>query len=96
MKLEISPEIQDKGKLRSSMRDTAWFKAETLRTAGADDEFASGRSECIVVFFKTVNGASRYKKGARAVLACQKLVRINDVKRLVCTSLVPSNSSSKE
>jgi hypothetical protein len=79
VKFEISPEIQDKGKLRSSMRDTAWFKAETLRTVGADDVFASGRSGDIVVFFKTVNGARRYKKGARAVLARQKLVRIKDV-----------------
>jgi hypothetical protein len=43
------------------MRDTAWFKAETLRTVGADDVFGNGRSEGIVVFLEavTVSGLCR-------------------------------------
>jgi hypothetical protein len=35
VKLEISPDIQAKGKLRSSIRDTAWLSADTVNTGGA-------------------------------------------------------------
>ncbi|HEX2532004.1 MAG TPA: hypothetical protein VHK70_11160 [Burkholderiaceae bacterium] len=35
MKLDISPETHANGKLRSNIRATVWFKAETVRADGA-------------------------------------------------------------